>query len=99
MSSRLPFWEGVRGICILAVILIHSTMNFNYIAPDEEYVINWIVLRKVIDFPVAVFIFLSGLFAKSAKLFNLNHQSNWNWIKKRGGGCCCPIAYGFVFIC
>lgn len=60
-----PYWQYVRGICIIFVILIHGkdglkfendlagSWNFDY----------WMVLRQIINFPVAVFFFLAGYFS------------------------------------
>lgn len=53
-------FQELRGLCIIAVILIHllpgsiETNSFDY----------WLSFRRVINFPVAIFIFISGYFLK-----------------------------------
>lgn len=54
----------VRGICILAVIMIHCPSGQNY--TDLDYAV-WVVLRQFINFPVAMFIFLAGYFMMPEK--------------------------------
>lgn len=53
-----------RGICILAVVMIHCPSGQNY--TDKDYT-AWIVLRQFINFPVAMFIFLVGYFVTPEK--------------------------------
>lgn len=31
MKEKKEYWQSIRGICILAVILIHSLGGFNYL--------------------------------------------------------------------
>lgn len=45
------YWQAVRGICILAVIMIHCPVGQNGL--DQ---IVWLALRQFINFPVAIFI-------------------------------------------
>lgn len=78
MEKRSQYWQMVRGLCILAVIMIHCPTGQNY--SNYEYV-GWVVLRQFINFPVAVFIFLAGYFTKPEKT-----QGNYsNYLVKRGG--------------
>ena len=30
MERKREYWQGIRGICILAVVLIHSLGGFDY---------------------------------------------------------------------
>lgn len=60
------YWQYVRAICIISVILIHSKNRIG-LENNQNYPMNyyyWIVLRQFINFPVATFIFLSGYFIK-----------------------------------
>ena len=60
------FWQVIRGICILMVILIH-TLYLN----DSITVLYFnIIIRRVINFCTAVFIFMSGYFSKYDNLKN-----------------------------
>src|SRR5665647_636289 len=65
LKTREPYWQYIRGFCIICVILIHcktgqsyensSTFSWNF-----DY---WLILRQLINIPVALFIFLSGYLA------------------------------------
>lgn len=72
-SKNLLFQE-IRGICIIAVICIHlppsleGTSSFDY----------WLSFRKIVEFPVAIFVFLSGYF------LNINKEKSiFYFYKKR----------------
>ena len=51
--DREEFWDAVKGICIIAVILIHTTSRNS---------IGGVVWRQFINFPVAMFVFMAGYF-------------------------------------
>lgn len=63
-ATHDDYFQSIRGLCIICVVLIHcatgitwknhTTLNFNY-----DY---WLVLRQFINFPIAIFIFLSAYF-------------------------------------
>ena len=61
------FWQMVRGLCIICVILIHCLFFTENLFIDYSN----IVIRKVINFVVATFIFMAGYFTniKSEKIF------------------------------
>lgn len=42
MKEKKEYWQSIRGICILAVILIHSLGGFNY---STGYGTEFVVLR------------------------------------------------------
>ena len=74
--NRDIFIQKIRGICIIAVIMIHlpegiiENGTFHY----------WLSFRQIINFPVAIFIFLSGYFYALKE----NHQHEWSGdLKKR----------------
>lgn len=78
VTNKSQYWQMVRGICILAVIMIHCPSGQNY--TDIDY-IAWIVLRQFINFPVAMFIFLAGYFVTPEKT-----QGDYKiFLFKRGG--------------
>ena len=60
------YWQMIRGICILAVIMIHCPSGQGYSTLDYH---TWIILRQVINFPVAIFVFLSGYFMTAEKTY------------------------------
>lgn len=66
--QRDSYFQAVRGICICLVILIHCQGQGNTMIADYYQ----IAFRQMINFAVAVFVFMAGYFA---------HQYN-----KNGGG-------------
>lgn len=75
IKTKDPYWQCVRGLCIIAVVLIHCRNGIGYqnnsnISWNFDY---WLIMRQFINFPVAVFIFLSGYFTniESAKKLNI----------------------------
>lgn len=76
------FWQSIRGICIICVILIHCTNGAAYryaIAPYSWNFDYWIIMRQVINFPVAVFIFLAGYFTKIESV----EKSKYSYVRSR----------------
>lgn len=57
------YFQAVRGICMCAVVVIHCQAEGHSVA--MEYC--QIVLRQIINFAVAVFVFLAGYFAQAYK--------------------------------
>lgn len=92
MKEKREYWQSIRGICILAVVLIHSLGGFNY---SKDYNVEFVILRQIINFAVATFVFVAGYFmnvdALSDKKFSYK-----NWIIYRGATVC-PI-YGLVAV-
>ena len=77
-TTKSQYWQMARGICILAVIMIHCPSGQNYTELDYN---AWIVLRQFINFPVAMFIFLAGYFVTPEKT-----QGDYKtFLCKRGG--------------
>lgn len=80
MKEKREYWQSIRGICILAVVLIHSLGGFDYFTC---YNVEFVILRQIINFAVATFVFMAGYFvntdALSAKEFSYKH-----WIINRG---------------
>ena len=79
-KKRDRFWQAVRGVCILAVVMIHCPDASRYASSSIEFY-TWILLRQFIDFPVAVFFFMSGYFVKPDKV----EQNPKQYVLKRGG--------------
>ncbi len=71
---KRQYWQMIRGICILAVIMIHCPQGTTGL---DSYI--WLGIRQIINFPVALFIFMAGYFVNSS-------QVDINWLKIRGGG-------------
>ena len=61
--AKRQYWQAIRGMCILAVIMIHSLGGF-----DSTSGTVLLVLRQLINFAVAIFIFMSGYFVSVNKL-------------------------------
>lgn len=79
MNQKSQYWQAIRGICILAVIAIHCPKGTEGI---ELYA--WLGIRQLINFPVALFIFMAGYFVKPEKVGAL-------WLKNRGGRLLVPF--------
>ena len=77
-------WQVIRGICILAVILIHCS---SYTQLDTS-VNGWLyfIYRNLINFPVAIFMFVSGYFTNTQKIL-AGGGVHRNTIKREFQGC------------
>lgn len=75
-KQRNSYWQIIRGICILAVVLIHALSGFDYNSNNE---INtaWILVRQIVNFPVATFVFLSGYFVDPSKMQVENYTQEY----------------------
>lgn len=69
--KKSQYWQAIRGICIIAVIAIHCPAGINGI----DFNI-WLWMRQIINFPVALFVFMSGYFVDVNKV-------SWKWVKIR----------------
>lgn len=56
------YWQAIRGIAIIAVVFIHCSNLSNSDTLFTWEGIYYIFFRNIINFPVAVFFFLSGYF-------------------------------------
>ena len=63
-KEKREYWQSIRGICILAVVLIHSLGGFDY---TGSYDTEFIILRQIINVAVATFGFMSGYFVPVEK--------------------------------
>jgi len=63
-KNREQFWQAMRGICIISVVLIHCRMgtDFKDAGPWSFNYHYWLILRQFVDFPVAFFMFMAGYF-------------------------------------
>lgn len=61
MKKKNNYWQIIRGIAILAVIIIHSPTAIEYGRNTIEFN-TWMLLRQLVSFPVGIFVFLSGYF-------------------------------------
>lgn len=64
--SKNQYYQMIRGICIIAVIIIHLLSR-----QDNETINDFnIILRTLVNFCVGVFVFLSGYFVNTEKVKN-----------------------------
>lgn len=84
MERKREYWQSIRGICILAVVLIHSLGGYDY---SVGYDTKFIILCQVINFAVAIFVFMYGYFVPVEKICNKNFRYK-EWILNRRGGDC-----------
>lgn len=64
------YFEFIRGICIICVMLIHCQNGIEY-EDSEIYWFNyyyWLIFRQFINFPVAVFVFLTAYFTNITRV-------------------------------
>lgn len=59
-------WQIIRGICILATILIHCRSYTQFDASLNSWF--YFFYRNLINFPVAIFMFMSGYFTNTHKI-------------------------------
>ena len=78
------FWQIIRGICIICVILIHCKNGVEYRNDSTNYwnFDYWFILRQLINFPIAIFIFLSGNFINVQKVKKSTLNYIYNRIKR-----------------
>lgn len=60
---RTTFWDSVKGIAIVAVIIIHASDPLLAQAPWSPEWILGLVLNQFLDFAVPLFLAMSGFFA------------------------------------
>ena len=63
-KQRDQCFQAIRGICICAVILIHCQSQGHSVTAEYYQVI----LRQIVNFAVATFIFMAGFFANPHKI-------------------------------
>jgi len=62
-NAKNRYWQEIRGLCMLAVVMMHCPSAASYEIGTVTFK-TYICFRQFINFPVAIFIFLSGYFAK-----------------------------------
>ena len=67
----------------MAVVLIHSLGGFDY---STGYDVEFVILRQIINFAVATFVFIAGYFVNVDALFD-KEFSYKHWIIYRGDNC------------
>lgn len=77
-TNKLQYWQMIRGICILAVIMIHCPNAIGLKTGDFSV---WLVLRQLINFPVALLVFMAGYFVNIDKI----KKSTCAYLLNRGG--------------
>ncbi len=81
MRKRIAYYDILRGIAIIGVIIIHSSGNGYAFKASSLDFIGTVVLREFVNFAVPLFIALSGFFLANKK-FETN-QDYWKFIKKQ----------------
>lgn len=72
MKEKKEYWQSIRGICILAVVLIHSLDGFEY---STGYNTAFVILRQIINCAVATFVFMADYFVNVDALSDEKIQS------------------------
>lgn len=70
MKKKDQTIQMIRGLCIAAVVLIHSGSgaDMQFVPGQEWQFWYWIILRQVINFAVGTFFFLSGYLVNQEKV-------------------------------
>lgn len=89
-DSKKAYWQSVRGICIHAVVLIHALGGYDY--SDGATNTAYLILRQLINFAVATFIFMSGYFVNIGKIESEEYNYK-SWLTIRGGAFANPVCY------
>lgn len=87
-DSKKAYWQSVRGICIHAVVLIHALGGYDY--SDGATNTAYLILRQLINFAVATFIFMSGYFVNIGKIESEEYNYK-SWLTIRGGRLLIPF--------
>lgn len=88
-AGKSVYWQIVRGICILAVIMIHCPTGQGHSV--YSYVL-WLGLRQVVNFPVALFVFMAGYFTDGKRVA----ADKSEYLISRGGRLLVPY---FIWSC
>ncbi len=69
------------GLCILEVVLIHSLGGFEY---STGYNVEFVILRQIINYAVATFVFMAGYFVNVYALSDKElHFKHWLIYRER----------------
>lgn len=95
VSERDAFWDAARGMAIIAVVWIHARDGASCVGLNFDY---WVVLRDIINFPVALFFFIAGFLVNTQKL-----SPAGPWMKSRAVRLLIPffiwsLVYGAISI-
>lgn len=91
-QHKSEYWQAIRGVCILVVIMIHCPTGQEF-TPTDTYA--WLILRQFINFPVALFIFMAGYFVNVDKA---QHNTR-SYALNRGGRLLVPyLVWSSVYI-
>lgn len=86
-NEKNTYWQSVRGVCILAVVLIHSLQCYGFNN-------GIVIIRQIINFAVAIFVFMAGYFVNVDKVSSKRFSTK-RWIINRGGrDYACPSFFG-----
>lgn len=91
------YWQAIRGLAILAVVLIHCKSNIQWpiISFGGGY---YLLVRNLINFPVALFFFISGYFCNVPD----DNMQSITWLKRRLARLLIPytlfsVTYYFIY--
>ena len=85
-NEKNIYWQSVRGICILAVVLIHSLQCYDFNN-------GIVIIRQIINFAVAIFVFMAGYFVNIDKVSSKRFSAK-RWIINRGEDYVRPSFFG-----
>ena len=81
MSKRIAYFDMLRGLAIICVVVIHSS-NMGFQFPSNSFNFNFtILLRQIINIAVPLFLAISGYFLAKKNISNLGEY--FVFIKKQ----------------
>ena len=93
-EKRLDNFQALRGICILAVILMHCQSYTSFDGSASSYL--YFFGRNVISFPVSVFMFISGYFVNPDRFIENKGGTAREYITKRAKRLLLPYLFWSV---
>lgn len=95
INGRDSYFEFIRGLCIICVVFIHAQNGMDYkeattFSWNYDY---WLIFRQFINFPVAIFVFLTAYFTDITKVA----EKPWEYQSKRGKRLLIPFLVWSLF--
>lgn len=94
MNKRIKSIDCIRGIAILAVILIHTTTRTLEASGFDIVGFSWtLFLNQICRFAVPLFIMISGFVLETSK----REESYWSYVKRRFSKIFIPYIFWSLF--
>jgi len=64
MDKRNEYWDAIKGVAIIAVIMMHATNSTRAFPAESLNYLTGVVTRQFMTFAVPLFFFISGFFVE-----------------------------------